>query len=119
MDRRREDPPSQSSSAFALFAAAATAAASDDDEKNSRSNRRSSSLRGQVTLLVGSIRILPKNESLSYYSAQYNCPLEKKWDIPRTAGYPRTICIKLDLCICTIPTVGLYWRLGEVTATHN
>jgi hypothetical protein len=22
-----------------------------------------------------------------YYSAQYNCHLEKKWDIPRTAGY--------------------------------
>jgi hypothetical protein len=23
-----------------------------------------------------------------YYSARYNCPLEKNWDIPQTAGYP-------------------------------
>ena len=37
---------------------------------------------------------------------------------PRTAGYPRTIGIKLDLCFCTIPTVGLYGKLGEITATH-
>jgi hypothetical protein len=56
--------------------------------------------------------------SVTYYSAQYNCHLEKKWDIPRTAGYPRTIGIKLDLCFCTIPTVGLYGKLGEITATH-
>ena len=27
--------------------------------------------------------------------------------------------IKLDLCFCIIPTVGLYGKLGEVTATHN
>ena len=32
--------------------------------------------------------------------------------------YPRTIGIKLDLCFCTIPTVGLYGKLGEITATH-
>ena len=83
--RRREDPPSQSSSAFALFAAAATAAASDDDEKNCRSNRRSSLLRGQVTLLVGSIRILPKNESFTY-------------------DLVRLVSVFTQNCLCTLST---------------
>jgi hypothetical protein len=29
--------------------------------------------------------------------------------------YPRTTGIKLDLCICTIPTVGFYRKHGEVS----
>jgi hypothetical protein len=33
--------------------------------------------------------------------------------------FPRTIGIKLDLCFCTIPTVGFYGKLGEITATHH
>jgi hypothetical protein len=38
-----------------------------------------------------------------YYSAQYNCPMEKKWDIPRTARgiYPLDH-LYLDLCFCII-----------------
>ena len=24
----------------------------------------------------------------------------------------------LDFCLCTIPTVGLYGKLGEIAATH-
>jgi hypothetical protein len=47
-------------------------------------------------------------------------PWKKSGIYPLDRGIcPRTICIKLDLCICTIPTVGLYGKLGEVTATHN
>ncbi len=47
-------------------------------------------------------------------------PWKKSGIHPSDPGiYPRSICIKLDLCICTIPTVGLYGKLGEVTATHN
>jgi hypothetical protein len=56
-----------------------------------------------------------------YYSVQYICPLEKKWDIShghRDISHGH-IGIKLDLCFCIIPTVGLYGKLGEVTATHN
>jgi len=33
--------------------------------------------------------------------------------------FPVGTGIKLDLCFCIIPTVGLYGKLGEVTATHN
>ena len=36
-----------------------------------------------------------------------NCPISLD---PRTTG------IKLDLCICTIPTVGFYMKHGEVTS---
>ena len=32
--------------------------------------------------------------------------------------FPGTIGIKLVLFFCTIPTVGLYGKLGEITATH-
>ena len=41
--------------------------------------------------------------------------LVKTGDIPRTKGYPWTIRIKLDLCFCTIPTVGFYRKHGEIT----
>jgi len=43
-----------------------------------------------------------------------NLSLVKTGDIPRTTGYPRTIRIKLDLCFCTIPTVGFYRKHGEI-----
>ncbi len=47
-------------------------------------------------------------------------PWKKSGIYPSDRGiYPRTIGIKLDLCICTIPTVGLYGKLGEITATHK
>jgi hypothetical protein len=39
-------------------------------------------------------------------------PCKKMGD---AAGYPRTTGIKLDLCICTIPTVGFYRKHGEVS----
>jgi hypothetical protein len=47
-------------------------------------------------------------------------PVKTGGCIPLTAGYiPWTTGIKLDLCICTIPTVGFYRKHGEVTATHH
>jgi hypothetical protein len=33
--------------------------------------------------------------------------------------HPMTTGIKLDLCFCTIPTVGFYGKQGEINATHN
>ena len=45
---------------------------------------------------------------------------KKKREIfPSDIGiFPGTIGIKLVLFFCTIPTVGLYGKLGEITATH-
>ena len=44
-------------------------------------------------------------------------PCKKRGIYPSDHGiYPRTIGIKLDLCICTIPTVGFYRKHGEVTS---
>jgi hypothetical protein len=42
----------------------------------------------------------------------------KNWGIyPSNPGiYPMTTGIKLDLCFCTIPTVGFYGKHGEVTS---
>ena len=55
-----------------------------------------------------------------YYSAQYNCRLEKSGIFPSDLGiFPMGTGIKLDLCFCIIPTVGLYGKLGEVAATHK
>jgi hypothetical protein len=52
----------------------------------------------------------------SYYSAQYICPMEKSGIFPSDHGiYPGTIGIKLDLCFCIIPTVGLYGKYGEIS----
>ena len=40
--------------------------------------------------------------------------------IPRTARYiPWTYCINLDLCICTVPTIGLYMKLGKEGANSH
>ena len=51
----------------------------------------------------------------SYYSAQYNCRWEKSGIFPSDLGiFPMGTGIKLDLCFCIIPTVGLYGKLGEV-----
>jgi hypothetical protein len=52
-----------------------------------------------------------------YYSAQCNCPLEEQGDNSlglrdTSHGQP----IKLDLCICSIPTGGFYGKYdGEVS----
>ena len=32
--------------------------------------------------------------------------------------YPSARGRNLDFCLCTIPTVGLYGKLGEIAATH-
>ena len=41
--------------------------------------------------------------------------------IPPAGGgiYPSAGGRNLDFCLCTIPTVGLYGKLGEITATHH
>ncbi len=47
-------------------------------------------------------------------------PWKKSGIFPSDRGiFPLGTRIKLDLCFCIIPTVGLYGKLGEVTATHK
>jgi hypothetical protein len=60
---------------------------------------------------------MSNNVGHSKYSAQCNCPLEEQGD--KSLGLrdtPHGQPIKLDLCICTIPTVGFYRKYdGEVS----
>ena len=50
---------------------------------------------------------------------------KKSGDVSRRGGaapggfYPSARGINLDFCLCTIPTVGLYRKQGEIAATHN
>ena len=53
-----------------------------------------------------------------YYSFQFN---RFFWGISPAGGgiYPSARGINLDLCLCTIPTVGFYGKIGKITATHH
>ena len=53
-----------------------------------------------------------------YYSFQFN---RFFWGISPAGGgiHPSARGINLDFCLCTIPTVGFYGKIGEITATHH
>jgi hypothetical protein len=62
-----------------------------------------------------------KPSSIIHALPLLQCPVQlspvKTGGYPSDPGiYPMTTGIKVDLCICTIPTVGFYGKHGEVTS---
>ncbi len=77
-----------------------------------------------VLRICGYVKTLPppRTESLPSNSAAATTvpstivPCKNRGIYPSDPGiYPMTTGIKLDLCVCTIPTVGFYGKYGEVT----
>ena len=55
----------------------------------------------------------------SRYSFQYDCCFFFGGISPAGGGiYPSASGRNLDFCLCSIPTVDLYGKLGEIAATH-